>query len=149
MIRKQKINLFQVLFALVVAFFMAIGIYFINQKNNSYSYKSHAEEALTPTVGPIAGTTPAANSGSAGTPKYNCQALCDKAFKIPENKVKCINPCNKVGDKVAQGTDCRTACDTSIRNGARKQFCYKFCPSIDVGSGTSNPGATTTTAPTP
>ena len=103
---------------------MAIGIYFVNQKNSSYSYKSGAQEVPTPTTATVRD----------GIPRYNCQALCNQVFKIPENKIKCINPCNKVGDKVAQGMDCTTACDKSIRNGARKQFCYKFCPSIKVGS---------------
>lgn len=132
MIKKQKksylankISLFQVLFVLVVAIFMVIGIYFVNQKNSSYSYKSGAQEVPTP--------TPTTTTVRDGIPRYNCQALCNQVFKIPENKVKCINPCNKVGDKVAQGMDCTTACDKSISNGARKQFCYKFCPSIQVG----------------
>jgi hypothetical protein len=126
MIKKQKkfyllnkIGLLQMLFILTLVIFMAIGIYFINQKNTSFSYKSGAQEVPTPTPD--------------RTPRYNCQALCNRVFKIPENKVKCINPCNKVGDKVTQGMDCRTACDKSIRNGARKQFCYKFCPAIEVG----------------
>lgn len=127
MIKKQKksylankISPFQTLFVLVMAFFMAIGIYFVNQKNSNFSYKSGAQEVPTPTT------------AADGIPRYNCQALCNQVFKIPENKVKCINPCNKVGDKVAQGMDCTTACDKSIRNGARKQFCYKFCHSIKV-----------------
>lgn len=120
----NKFGLFQMLFILAIIFFMVVGIYFINQKNTSFSYKSGAQEVPTPTT-----TT------RDGIPRYNCQALCNRVFKIPENKVKCINPCNKVGDKVAQGMDCRTACDKSIRNGARKQFCYKFCPSINVGAG--------------
>ena len=132
MIKKQKesyllnkISLFQMLFILTMVFFMVVGIYFINQKNTSFSYKSGAQEVPTPT------TTATTNDG---IPRYNCQALCNQVFKIPENKIKCINPCNKVGDKVAQGMDCTTACDKSIRNGARKQFCYKFCPSIKVGA---------------
>ncbi|MFA6533308.1 MAG: hypothetical protein WCT22_04925 [Patescibacteria group bacterium] len=130
MIKKQKkshslskIGLFQMLFILAMVFFMVVGIYFINQKNTNFSYKSGAQEIPT--------STPAPRDG---IPRYNCKALCDQVFKIPENKVKCINPCNKVGDKVAQGVDCTTACNTSIRNGARKQFCYKFCPAIKVGA---------------
>ncbi|PIX81411.1 MAG: hypothetical protein COZ34_03390 [Candidatus Pacebacteria bacterium CG_4_10_14_3_um_filter_34_15] len=126
MIKKQKkshslnkVGLFQMLFILAVIFFMVVGIYFINQKNTSFSYKSGAQEVPTPTPD--------------RTPRYNCQALCDQVFKIPENKVMCINPCNKVGDKVVQGMDCTTACNKSIKNGARKQFCYKFCPAIGVG----------------
>jgi|SRR3989339_524480 len=131
MIKKQKkshslnkVGLFQMLFVLAMIFFMAIGIYFVNQKNSSYSYKSGAQEVPTPTL----------SATVKGVPKYNCQQLCNQVFKIPENKVMCINPCNKVGDKVAQGMDCTTACDKSISNGARKQFCYKFCPSIQVGA---------------
>lgn len=138
MIKKQKkshslnkISLLQMLFILTMIFFMVIGIYFINQKNTNFSYKSGAQEAPTPTAIP-----------RDGIPRYNCKALCDQVFKIPENKVMCINPCNKVGSKVAQGMDCTTACNTSIRNGARKQFCYKFCPAIEVGP-------IVTTAPTP
>lgn len=115
----SKIGLIQILFISAMIFFMAVGIYFINQKNTSFSYKSGAQEVPTPTPD--------------RTPRYNCQALCNRVFKIPENKIECINPCNKVGDKVAQGMDCRTACDKSIRNSARKQFCYKFCPEIKVG----------------
>ncbi len=127
MIKKQKgthslnnASLFHALFILTMIFFMVIGIYFINQKNTSFSYKSGAQEVPTPTPD--------------RTPRYNCQALCNQVFKIPENKVLCINPCNKVGDKVAQGMDCTTACNKSISNGARKQFCYKFCPAIKVGT---------------
>lgn len=120
----NKISFLQILFILVAVFFMVIGIYFVNQKNSNYSYKSGAQEVPTPTT----------TTTRDGIPRYNCQALCNQVFKIPENKIKCINPCNKVGDKVAQGMDCTTACNTSIRNGARKQFCYKFCPSIKVGS---------------
>ena len=127
MIKKQKkshslnkIGLFHKLFILAMIFFMVIGIYFVNQKNNSYSYKSGAQEVPAPAPDK--------------TPRYNCQTLCNKVFKIPENKIKCINPCNKVGDKVAQGMDCTTACDKSIKSGARKQFCYKFCPAIKVGA---------------
>lgn len=122
----SRFDMVRSLFVLVVIFFMAIGIYFVNQKNNSYSYKSGAQEVPTP--------TPTTATVRDGIPRYNCQALCNQVFKIPENKVKCINPCNKVGDKVAQGMDCTTACDKSISNGARKQFCYKFCPSIKVGT---------------
>lgn len=118
----SKVGLIQTLFILATIFFMVIGIYFINQKNTNFSYKSGAQEVPTPTATP-----------RDGIPRYNCQALCNRVFKIPENKVKCINPCNKVGDKVTQGMDCRTACDKSIRNGARKQFCYKFCPEIETG----------------
>jgi len=117
-----RISQFQFLAVLFVISFMLVIVFFVTQNNNNYSYKSSAQEVPTPTI------------ARDGIPRYNCQALCNQVFKIPENKVKCINPCNKVGDKVAQGMDCTTACNTSIRNGARKQFCYKFCPAIKVGT---------------
>lgn len=120
----NKFEVVRLLFVLIAIFFMLIGIYFVNQKNSNYSYKSGAQEVPTPIPTTVRD----------GIPRYNCQDLCNQVFKIPENKVMCINPCNKVGDKVAQGMDCTTACDKSIRNGARKQFCYKFCPSIKVGT---------------
>ena len=120
----NRISLFQFLAVLIVMLFMLVGVYFATQKSNFYSYKSKAQTVPTPTI----------NTPAKGVPRYNCQALCNQVFKIPENKIKCINPCNKVGDKVSQGMSCRTACDKSILNGARKQFCYKFCPAIQVGS---------------
>ena len=126
---RSRISKFQFITVLSVIFFMLVIVFFATQKNNNYSYKSSAQEVPTPTVTLSPTITP-----QKGVPRYNCQALCNQVFKIPENKVKCINPCNKVGDRVSEGMSCRTACDKSILNGARKQFCYKFCPSITVGT---------------
>ncbi|KKP71685.1 MAG: hypothetical protein UR68_C0028G0002 [Candidatus Roizmanbacteria bacterium GW2011_GWA2_35_19] len=126
---------FSAIGALLIMPLLLVGVYFLTRNTNNYSYKSSAKEAPTEVpAAPEVGTSTGLVSNTGAAPKYNCGALCDRVFKIPENKVKCINPCNKVGDKKAEGMECRDACDKSIVNGQRLKFCYKFCPAIEVGT---------------